>query len=46
MTKEVTKEVPPDVGAAAFWLKNRRPDIWREKQNLVLSNTEKLEDLI
>ncbi len=46
VTKEVTKEVPPDVGAAAFWLKNRRPDIWREKQNLVLSNTEKLEDLI
>ena len=30
--KSVKKEVPPDVGAAAFWLKNRRPDRWREKR--------------
>lgn len=29
MTK---KYVPPDTGAAAFWLKNRRPDRWREKR--------------
>ena len=29
MTK---KHVAPDVGAAAFWLKNRRPDRWREKR--------------
>lgn len=30
--REVTKEVAPDVGAQAFWLKNRRPDRWREKR--------------
>lgn len=30
-TKVVTKEVQPDVGAQIFWLKNRRPDIWRDK---------------
>ncbi len=29
--KIVTKEVPPDVRALLFWLKNRRPRRWREK---------------
>lgn len=27
-----TEHVPPDVGAAFNWLKNRRPDEWRDKQ--------------
>lgn len=27
----VSKEVPPDVTAAAAWLKNRCPDRWRDK---------------
>lgn len=31
-TKRVTKEVQPDVTAQIFWLKNRRPDKWRDKQ--------------
>ena len=31
ITKEVEKEVPPDVGAAMAWLKNRKPDQWRDK---------------
>jgi len=31
VTKRVTKEVAPDVGAAMAWLKNRRPDKWRDK---------------
>lgn len=31
-TKIVTKEIQPDVTAQIFWLKNRRPDIWRDKQ--------------
>lgn len=30
--RSVKKEMAPDVGAAAFWLKNRRPDKWREKR--------------
>lgn len=30
----INKHVPPDVGAAAFWLKNRRPDKWRDKQQI------------
>ena len=29
--KTVTKDVPPDVRALLFWLKNRRPERWREK---------------
>lgn len=31
ITKEVTKEVQPDVGAATFWLKNRNKDTWSDK---------------
>lgn len=29
--KEITKFVPPNVAALIFWLKNRRPDKWRDK---------------
>lgn len=25
---------PPDTVAAIFWLKNRRPDLWRDKQSI------------
>lgn len=31
VTKSVKKHTPPDVVAAIFWLKNRKPDDWREK---------------
>lgn len=29
-----TKEVVPDVTAQIFWLKNRKPKEWRDKQNI------------
>ena len=29
-----TREVIPDVRAQIFWLKNRRPDLWRDKQEI------------
>ncbi len=32
--KEVIKEVPPDVTACIFWLKNRRPALWRDDRQL------------
>ena len=32
VTKEVTKQVSPDTTAQIFWLKNRKPDKWRDKQ--------------
>lgn len=31
--KKVTKYMPPDVTAQIFWLKNRRPDKWRDGNN-------------
>lgn len=37
VTKMVTKEVVPDTTAQIFWLKNRRPDIWRDKHNIDVS---------
>lgn len=50
-TKRVTKEVIPDTTAQIFWLKNRRPDKWRDKQDLQVSGAleteqSKLDDLI
>ena len=33
-TTQTVKHVPPDVTAQIFWLKNRRPDRWRDKQQL------------
>ena len=30
--REVTKHIPGDTTAQIFWLKNRRPDKWRDKQ--------------
>ena len=39
---------PPDTTAAIFWLKNRKPDVWKDKQVLDadVHMTEKLEDLL
>lgn len=34
VTKKIRKQVAPDTGAAAFWLKNRKPDVWRDKQEV------------
>ena len=34
VTKEITKEVPPDTTALIFWLKNRQPQKWRDKQQV------------
>ena len=36
-TMEVVKHYAPDTTAAIFWLKNRRPKEWRDKQDLELS---------
>lgn len=32
ITKEtrIIEQVPPNVGALIFWLKNRKPDVWRD----------------
>lgn len=33
----ITKHYPPDPTSMIFWLKNRQPDKWREKQELELT---------
>lgn len=40
---ETIKEIPPDTAAAIYWLKNRKPDAWRDKQRNI--EPEYLEDL-
>lgn len=35
-TKEVHKEIAPDTTAGIFWLKNRKPDEWRDKRDVSL----------
>ena len=32
--EHVEKKVLPDVTAQIFWLKNRRSDIWKDKQDI------------
>lgn len=43
-TKRITKEVVPDTTAQIFWLKNRKPEVWRDKQSIV-DNEDALEKL-
>lgn len=50
-TKIVEKEVPPDTTADMFWLKNRRPDEWREHQSIdvgmpVSEAAEKIQEIL
>ncbi|MGM9936057.1 MAG: helix-turn-helix domain-containing protein [Candidatus Ornithomonoglobus sp.] len=40
ITKQVTKEIPPETAAAIFWLKNRKPDTWHDKREVKTSATE------
>lgn len=50
VTKIVTKEIKPDVTAQIFWLKNRKPEQWKDNQNLHISGLEdeknKLDDIL
>lgn len=39
------KHIVPDVGAICFWLKNRKPDEWRDKKDVELSGNP-FEDLM
>lgn len=34
VTKTVTKEVAPDTTAQIFWLKNRKPNEWRDRKDI------------
>lgn len=38
---ETTEDsLPADTTAAIFWLKNRRPDLWRDRQDVKIDNDE------
>lgn len=44
VSKEIKKYYPPDPTAAIFWLKNRQPKNWRDKQEIeVTDNTDRAE---
>lgn len=46
ITKEVTKQVAPDTTAMIFWLKNRQPELWKDKHEVEHSGSLKLEDIL
>lgn len=48
VTKVVTKEVQPDTTAQIFWLKNRKPKEWRDRQemDMNLHTTQKFDDIV
>ncbi|MGN0348226.1 MAG: transposase [Roseburia sp.] len=46
ITKVVEKEVIPDTTAQIFWLKNRKPEQWRDKRVVDDSCSDKAEQLI
>lgn len=43
VTKEVTKEVAPDVTAQIFWLKNRKPEQWRDKRDVDIGISDRIQ---
>ena len=45
-TVPYVEHAPPDTGACAFWLKNRRPELWRDRREIVATGDGKnLNDL-
>lgn len=45
LVQETITELPPDTGAAALWLKQKKPDIWN-KQTVKIDHTTNGKDLI
>lgn len=43
--RKVVKTVMPDTTAQIFWLKNRRPDKWRDRQEQIVATFEDLTPL-
>lgn len=44
--EKTVKKVAPDVTAQIFWLKNRKPAVWRDKQDQVVTHIEDLTPLV
>lgn len=45
-TKRVIKEVVPDTTAQIFWLKNRKPEIWRDKREISTDDNDQVMEFI
>lgn len=45
-TKRVIKEVVPDTTAQIFWLKNRKPKIWRDKREISTDDNDQVMEFI
>lgn len=43
---KITKHYPPDTTAMIFWLKNRQPELWRDKRETEISGKIQTEALI
>ena len=39
ITLKATKQIPGDVQAMRFWLKNRQPELWKENIAITLENS-------
>lgn len=46
MEVEYEKHYPPDATAARFWLTNRQPERWRNKQDVEVAPSDALTDLL
>lgn len=47
VTKRVKKHAEPNTASIIFWLKNRKPDVWRDKQEVTDTKAlEKLDDIL
>ena len=45
-TKRVIKEAVPDTTAQIFWLKNRKPEIWRDKREISTDDNDQVIEFI
>lgn len=45
-TKRVVKEVVPDTTAQIFWLKNRKPEEWRDKREITTDDNDQVMEFI
>ena len=47
VTKRAKKHMPPNTASIIFWLKNRKPEIWKDKQEITDTKAlDKLDDIL
>lgn len=43
---ELVKQYPPETPAATLWLKNRKPDVWRDKQEFDITDNRTVQAIL